>query len=280
MEEWAPPNWEVEVHKGLLTALEERLGYTFQDPGLLRRALTHASYANETGGSVDNQRMEFLGDAVLGLAISGYLFEKFPNYPEGRLSRLRSRLVCEESLARRANHLKLGEGLLLGKGEYNSKGYTKASLLADACEATLAAIYLDGGYDATAAVILCMFRDDLDAIVKGEPLMGDFKTRLQEIIQAHADERPRYTITDTQGPPHARRFTAVVKVGSNVLGQGVGMSKKSAQQQAARTALDNLHESPWADSLEPKHQEDKKEEDQLPNPEKNPEQSDTSASMD
>lgn len=219
--------------------LQERLGYFFCDIDHLVRALTHRSFANENDTDIDNQRLEFLGDAVLDLVISTELYERYPELPEGRLSYLRSRLVREEALARQAEVLDLGRFLLLGRGEENSGGRSKPSLLADAYEAVLAAVYLDGGYDAVFDVIRARFEALLDTVSSGRSV-GDHKTRLQELIQAERDERPRYLIVSTEGPPHARVYTASVNLGEKVLGTGTGCSKKAAQQDAARDALERL----------------------------------------
>ena len=222
----------------LIEGLEGRLGHRFESRELILRALTHPSFANEFTEAVNNQRLEFLGDAVLNTVISTALFERFPERHEGQLSRLRSFLVCEESLAERAAALELGPCIRLGKGERKSGGRHKASLLADAYEAVLAAVYLDGGFERATAVIRAGFENTLEDI-QGGTHSRDYKTRLQEQIQSRqGDARPRYAITDIQGPPHARRFTATVKVDDEILGQGQGMSKKAAQQAAARNALE------------------------------------------
>lgn len=219
--------------------LQSGLGYTFRDLDRLVRALTHRSFANENELHEDNQRLEFLGDAVLDLVISHELFARFPGLPEGQLSYLRSRIVCEEALAAQAERIDLGRFLLLGRGEELSGGRSKPSLLADAYEAVLAAIYLDGGFEAVATVTRARFDSLLDGS-KQRQEAGDHKTRLQEVIQARRDERPRYTITSTEGPPHARTYEAQVAVGDQILGRGAGNSKKAAQQSAARDALEQL----------------------------------------
>lgn len=236
------PSPELEAR---LDALQAQLGYRFTDPALLLQAVTHASYANEDGGAMDNQRLEFLGDSVLGLIISTRLFERFTDSTEGSLSRLRSRLVCEETLALQAQRLGLGECLRLGRGERGSGGQQKASVLSDAYEALLAAIYLDGGYAAAQAVTLAAFEGEMAEVA--QPERGkDFKTQLQELIQADSDIRPRYVIIDVAGPPHARFFTAEVRVGEQVLGVGSGSNKKTAQQNAAQVALETLAAGPLA----------------------------------
>jgi len=230
-------DWEAHTRE-----LQQALGYSFTDLEHLVRALTHRSFANEHDTDIDNQRMEFLGDAVLDLVISSELYARYPDLPEGRLSYLRSRLVRQEALARQAAVLDLGRFLLLGRGEETSGGRQKPSLLADAYEAVLAAVYLDGGYDAAFAVIRARFEALLETVSSGRAV-GDHKTRLQEIIQAQRDERPRYVIISTEGPPHARTYTSSVNLGDTVLGKGTGCSKKAAQQDAARDALERLEQA-------------------------------------
>lgn len=235
----AEPSLEPFDHAAHVEGLQSGLDYRFRNPDLLLRALTHRSFANESEADQDNQRLEYLGDAVLDLIISHALFTRHPTLPEGQLSYLRSRLVCEEALAAQAEALDLGAYLLLGRGEERSGGRTKPSLLADAFEAVLAAVFLDGGFDAAVRVVLNRFDSVLHDADSWQEA-GDHKTRLQELIQARRDERPRYTITDADGPPHARTYTAVVYVGDKLLGTGSGPSKKAAQQSAARDALDRL----------------------------------------
>jgi len=222
-----------------MARLEERLGYSFGNRALLRQAFTHRSYANEFDVDVDNQRLEYLGDAVLDLVVSTELFNRYPELSEGRLSYLRSQLVCEASLADQSRRLELGGCLLLGKGEFLSGGNDKDSVLADAYEAMLASVYLDGGFQSAYEVIISQFDELLDAVSDGS-LVSDHKTRLQELIQADKDERPHYQIVSIDGPPHARVYTAVVSAGEHKLGEGTGCSKKAAQQDAARVALQQL----------------------------------------
>lgn len=236
-----------QAHLPQMDQLQARIGYRFESPALLRRALTHRSYANEFTLATDNQRLEFLGDAVLDLIISTELFNRYQDMPEGRLSYVRSQLVREESLARRARELDVGVAMLLGKGEALSRGESKDSVLADAVEALLAAIYLDGGYKAIYTVTQTIFGPliaEIDDIGAG----CDYKTRLQEYVQAGKDERPRYSIVSVDGPPHARTYTARVAVGEITLGQGQGCSKKGAHQEAARNALERRNV--WTERLE------------------------------
>ncbi len=233
----------VEPPRSLLDGLQQRLGHPCGDRELRLRALTHPSFANESGTAIHNQRLEFLGDAVLNIVISTALFERFPERHEGKLSRLRSQLVCEETLVLRAQALDLGPCLRLGKGERLSGGRDKPSLLADAYEALLAAVYLDAGIEAARAVIMAAFEVTFVDILN-DASGHDFKTHLQEIVQSRrGNVRPRYVIVDTCGPAHARIFTAAVKVGDEELGLGQGSSKKIAQQEAARDALDRLDRS-------------------------------------
>ncbi len=219
-------------------ALEKHIAYQFSDQDWLVRALTHRSFTNEVPRpTADNQRMEFLGDAVLGLAISEELFRRYPEYQEGALSRLKARLVCEEALAVIAHTLGLGEALQLGRGEEESGGRCKPSLLADAFEALVAAVFLDGGMSSARTFVLHHHADALERITT--PGYGrDTKSKLQELVQQQTGEAPRYHIIAEDGPPHARVFTAEVKVGEQVLGSGSGNSKKEAQREAAGVALE------------------------------------------
>jgi len=221
-----------------LEPLEVALGYTFEDQSLLLRALTHRSYANEAVGVVrDNQRLEFLGDAVLGLVIAEALFEAHPDYQEGGLSKCKAQLVCESTLASIARRLQLGDYLRLGRGEEASGGREKSSVLADAYEAVVAAVHLDGGFDAADAFVI---RHHADAIREmSSPIrVRDAKSRLQELIQQFTNIRPEYVIVDSRGPDHARVFSAEVRVLGDLIGRGEGRSKKGAQQRAAAAALE------------------------------------------
>ncbi len=222
-----------------LGKLEHALGYQFKDRSVLVRALTHRSYANESKTGEDNQRLEYLGDAVLDLVISTELYKRFRREGEGRLSYVRSRLVREEALAAQARQLDLGAYLLLGKGEAMSGGREKESLLADAYEAVIAAVYLDGGFDAIYQVIVAAFHETID-VVTTTAHSGDYKTRLQELVQAQKDARPKYAITAVDGPPHARLYTASVTIDGAMMGVGQGASKKAAHQSAAKAALERL----------------------------------------
>lgn len=221
----------------VLSALQARIGYVFADLSLLERALTHRSYANESSVEVrDNQRLEFLGDAVLGMVVTEAIFERYPGYSEGSLSKLKAQLVCEATLAEIAGRLGLGEALRLGRGEEASGGRRKPSLLADAYEALVAAIHLDRGVSQAREFVLRHHSDALSRITS--PVrVRDAKSRLQELVQRERGVRPRYEIVSVEGPDHAREFTAEAVVGDEVVGRGVGRSKKEAQQAAAAAAL-------------------------------------------
>lgn len=198
-------------------------------------ALTHSSYANEKhDGSVCNERMEFLGDAVLSIVTAEYLYEKFPNLPEGKLSKLRSSLVCTQSLSAFARQIELGSFLLLGKGEMASGGADRPSILEDAFEALIAAIYLDGGIEPAKKHILRFLESEIKNQQSG---FRDYKTALQEVVQQNPDETLNYFLVGESGPDHDKRFEVEVHLNSNVIGKGIGRSKKQAEQEAAREAL-------------------------------------------
>jgi len=211
--------------------LEQAIGYTFRDKSLLKLAMTHPSYAGET--HVHNQRLEFLGDAVLQLCTSVRLYKQYPDLPEGKLSRLRARCVQESALEVAARRLHLGENLLLGIGEERGGGREKPSILADAMEALLGAMYLDGGMETARAFILPFVTGALTDAAAEE----DYKTKLQEIVQQNPEERLRYVVTDESGPDHNKHFVVEVHLNSNCIGKGEGHSKKLAEQQAAKEAL-------------------------------------------
>jgi len=217
--------------------LEQKLGYPFQGAARLESALTHKSYLNENPGAgrPDNERLEFLGDAVLGLAVGHLLMERFPALHEGELSMMRAQIVNEQHLAEVAADLGLGEWLFLGRGEEQTGGRKKASILADACEAVLGAVYLDGGFDAACAVVRHLFGPRLDTVQA--PGVTDFKTRLQERAQALHHEPPRYLVTAQSGPDHEKVFEVAVYLGGKELARADGRSKKEAEQRAAERAL-------------------------------------------
>jgi len=221
--------------------LQRRIGYRFANPALLSEALTHKSYSNEqaTGLAPHSERLEFLGDAVLDLAISSLAFAAFSDFAEGELTRVRAEVVSEASLARIARGLDLGPCLRLGRGEERSGGREKDSLLADACEALLGAVFCDGGYPAACAVVEELFGSVLEEAAKRK-VGADHKTRLQELLQSRFGRPPRYVLVETSGPDHQRHYRVEVHCGSDLLGCGSGRSKKNAEQEAARAALGRL----------------------------------------
>ncbi|TYP00123.1 RNAse III [Geothermobacter ehrlichii] len=224
-----------------LEGFQQRLGYVFRDEGLLVKALTHKSYANEhrEEGAMDNERLEFLGDAVLDLAVSQIIFHRQPRLAEGEMTRVRAEVVSERSLAAVARRLGIGEHIRLGRGEELTGGREKDSLLADAVEAVLGAIFLDGGFDhADRAVRRWMAGQILEASKEKSGL--DAKTRLQELLQAREGRLPRYVLKGTEGPDHARLYHVEVQFDGEPIGEGRGRTKKQAEQRAARQALEKL----------------------------------------
>ena len=221
--------------------LEKKLNYTFRNPALLSEALSHSSYANEHRASHlnSNERLEFLGDSVLGFVTAEYLFTQHPDLPEGDLTRIRAALVCEQSLYEVAKKLGLGHHLKLGRGEEAGGGRERTSILADATEAVFAAVYLDGGIQEASALIHRVLLDvERDEIV--EERRRDFKTALQELVQRQADQVLSYRMIGEQGPDHAKIFQAEVLLNGEPLGSGFGRSKKEAEQSAAKAALKTL----------------------------------------
>lgn len=218
--------------------LEARLGYTFRDRKLLENALMHSSYANErrAAGCTSNERLEFLGDSVLGMVTAEKLYKLFPDLPEGRLSRMRAELVCEQSLHAVALGLQLGDYLLLGKGEAHTGGRERPSILADAVEAIIAAMHLDGGLEVARSFILTNVLAGLDAGVMHHVI--DYKTELQERVQRKADQHLEYRLTGESGPDHNKRFTMAVLLNGAEIGSGTGRTKKEAEQAAAKAALE------------------------------------------
>ncbi len=215
--------------------LEEKLGYHFREPMYLRRALTHSSYSGgKNNGS--NERLEFLGDSVLQLTVSEYLFENMTTVPEGGLTKLRASIVCENSLYAFAKRINLGEYILLGKGEEMTGGRERRSILADAFEAVIAAIYLDGGM-AEASKMILRFVPSIEALKSGKVKLGDYKTILQEIIQQNPEEHISYRVTDDAAAQNRKVFFADVMLNDQVIGSGKGSSKKEAEQAAAKEAV-------------------------------------------
>ncbi len=222
-----------------MEGLQDRIGYRFRDPSLLERALTHSSYANECKQKTEcNERMEFLGDAVLSIIVADHIFHKF-HLAEGDLTKIRASLVCEKSLFEFARKIDLGSELLLGHGEEQTGGRERPSVVSDAFEALIAAIYLDGGLEKAAQFVLPFVEEDLG---HEEAPFVDYKTRLQEIIQKNPEERVEYVLVSAQGPDHDKKFVVEVHLNSNVIGHGVSRSKKGAEQAAAQEALSLMGE--------------------------------------
>ena len=223
-----------------MKGLEQKLGYSFRDRSLLENALRHSSFANESRDRsvTSNERLEFLGDSVLGFVAAKHLYKLFPNLPEGRMTKVRAELVCENALHKVAVDLELGKHIRLGKGEENTGGRTRPSILADAVEATIAAMFLDGGIEVAEAFILSRVLSDLD---KGLPVRStDNKTALQELIQQKSGQVLEYAVTGESGPDHCKQFTVSVFLNGEPVGSGVGRTKKEAEQAAAGDALGKL----------------------------------------
>lgn len=232
-------NFDYSKFKGL----EDALGHSFSDPSLLFTALTHSSFSNEMhqrGITAEcNERMEFLGDSVLSLAVSRLIFAKFPEMPEGELSRIRAGAVCEHALAGFARTIGLGGYLLLGKGEEHTNGRERPSILADAFEAVLAALYLDSDFETVCGFLLPFVKEEISQMLSSGHT-EDYKTMLQQVIQQDPAEKLEYVLVEESGPAHCRSFTVEARIGSNVLGKGTGRSKREAEQSAAREALELL----------------------------------------
>lgn len=217
------------------TELGRRIGHTFRDPSLLRQALAHRSWCGEQGNVPSNERLEFLGDAVLGLVVARHAYLRFPDFPEGKLAKVRSAVVNARVLAEIADEVGVGRVLLLGKGEEASGGRAKASLLADAVEAVIGAVYLDGGWEAAEPVVLSLLGERI-AHAAEEPDDFDHKSRLQELAVHRGEGTPRYVV-EGSGPDHDRVYRAEVFVAGRSVGRGEGTSKKDAEQEAALSAL-------------------------------------------
>lgn len=216
---------------------EKIIGYEFKNKEFISNALTHSSYANERKiPSGSNERLEFLGDSVLSIVVSEYLYNNLKNVAEGELTKLRASLVCEKSLHMFAKQIQLGDFLMLGKGEINSGGRERPSILADAFEAVIAAIYLDGGIEPAKKHILRFMPKDLEHSMK--LAFKDFKTVLQEVVQKNPEEKVEYVLIGEEGPDHDKRFVVEVMLNSQVIGKGKGRSKKEAEQIAAKEALE------------------------------------------
>ena len=228
----------------IYSEVEELLGYSFKDPQLLETALTHSSYANDFLGDAakGNERLEFLGDAILDAVVGLELYRRYPDKNEGFLTKLRSEIVCEKALGEALMKLGVNEAIRLGRGEDQKGGRERLSIISDAAEAIIAAVFLDGGAKAAEGVVLRMLGDTVDAADQGE-LPGDYKTDLQIFCQKRGHNDIKYEIIDETGPDHAKVFTAAVYVEGKRLGEGTGSSKKQAQAQAAKQALSSLEDT-------------------------------------
>lgn len=220
-----------------LQRLAETLGHPFADPRILDQAFRHRSWCAEHDGP-SNERLEFLGDSVLGLVVTDHAYTSYPELPEGALAKMRAAVVSSASLASLAEELELGRHLQLGRGEEATGGRHKSSILADALEAVIGAVFVDGGWDAARRVVLSLVQDRIERAALG-PGVQDYKTRLQELVARRADGPLRYAMTE-DGPDHDKRFVAAVVVGGDALGTGAGKSKKQAQQAAAQDAWERL----------------------------------------
>jgi ribonuclease-3 len=223
----------------MIKYLETAIGYRFRNITLLQNALTHSSYANERwhDSLKSNERLEFLGDSILGMVVAEHLYRNFPDRPEGELTRMRADMVCETSLAQVANRLDLGSHLLLGHGEEQGGGRTRPSILADAVESVIAASFLDGGMEAATGII-CRFI--LTNVPVTRLLNRDYKTALQEQVQQKKNQVLTYALVGESGPDHDKSFRVEVSLNGTVVGSGVGSSKKRAEQDAARAAMEHL----------------------------------------
>jgi len=221
--------------------LQFGLRYTFKNPQLLNKALTHSSHANEKAISDgDNEQLEFLGDSILGFLVADFLVRAHPHLTEGQLSKLKGFFVSSANLVKYAERINLGEYLQLGKGEEKTGGRTKQALLVDALEAIIGAIYLDGGIEEVRRVLLPFFEPQIDDAGDSDRQLKDFKTALQEELQAQRRTRAEYEVTSVEGPDHQKLFTVEVVIGGEPLAQGIGLTKKAAEQAAARQALERI----------------------------------------
>ena len=219
--------------------LEQALGYTFRNRSLLENALRHSSYANENRKEhlSSNERLEFLGDSILGFVVAEYLYRTYPDHPEGDLTRMRAELVCEGSLAEVAARLNLGNYLMLGHGEEHGGGRSRASINADAVESVLAAVYLDGGYEPAKSLI---YRLILNGEKAHAPVNSDYKTMLQELVQREKNQVLKYCLVSETGPDHNKEFRVIVLLNDRIIGEGRGRSKKRAEQAAAAQGIEAL----------------------------------------
>ena len=222
-----------------ISKFEDIIKYKFKNKKFILEALTHSSYSNENKSYLFNERLEFLGDSVLGIVISDYLFQKEQDLPEGELTKLRANIVCEESLSDVAKEINLGSHILLGRGEEATGGRDRISILADAFEAVIAAIYLDGGFECARDFILKFMGDIIQDTRKGN-IFRDYKTHLQELLQSRGENNIWYNLIEEKGPDHNKRFVMEVGINDDVLGVGEGKSKKEAEQLAARAGLKKI----------------------------------------
>lgn len=231
----------------MIKELEAAIGYRFHNITLLQNALAHSSYANERwhDSLKSNERLEFLGDSILGMVVADHLYRSFPERPEGELTRMRADMVCERALAQVAAKLGLGQHLLLGKGEEQGGGRSRDSILADAVESVIAACYLDGGMDAAVSFIRKFV---LVSVPKTKLQITDYKTALQELVQQKRNQSIVYTLAGESGPDHDKQFVVDLALNGQVVGTGVGSSKKRAEQMAARNALHNLDPEQWPET--------------------------------
>lgn len=219
--------------------LEKNIGYTFKDKSLLENALTHKSFLLKGKGLKNNERLEFLGDSVLGFAVAQYLYKNYPQLPEGELTKIRSTVVCEESLFKVALRIELGKYIHIGKGEETTGGRERPSILSDALEAVFAAIYLDSDISLVTNLITGLLKEDIEKAVKDHDVR-DYKTLFQELVQKDGAKAPEYEIIKEEGPDHAKIFTAVVKLEGKIVGEGVGKTKKEAEKQAAKNGINSI----------------------------------------
>ena len=224
----------------MIKELETAIGYRFHNISLLQNALAHSSYANERwhNSLMSNERLEFLGDSILGMVVADHLYQNFPNRPEGELTRMRADMVCEKALAQIAGRIGLGSHLLLGKGEEQGGGRSRESILADAVESVIAACYLDGGMEAAVSFIRQFV---LVNVPVSRLSNADYKTALQELVQQKRNQILAYTLVGESGPDHDKRFEVELTLNGQVVGKGIGSSKKRAEQDAARAALETLY---------------------------------------
>ena len=223
----------------MINELETAIGYRFRNITLLQNALTHSSYANERwhNSLLSNERLEFLGDSVLGMLVADYLYRTFPNRPEGELTRMRADMVCEQTLAAAANRIGLGRHLMLGHGEEQGGGRNRNSILADAMESVIAACFLDGGLDAALKVVQQFILVEVPVTKLHN---ADYKTQLQELVQQKKNQVLSYSLVGQSGPGHDKKFDVEVKLNGTVVGSGSGSSKKRAEQDAARAAMESM----------------------------------------